>query len=154
MRILSAILVSTFCTNCKAASKSESERIATDLSLRSSVKIAMKLPHPVEDKKMQVQIGGLTAQKPPEVLFAVSLRCRTRKIVYHLGYFNFFNATARLGREPSFTFDLPDIRHTTCPLSDFYLAIQPEGTIATDSFPHVKYVDLLADGDLTSTPQD
>jgi hypothetical protein len=154
MRMFGMILALAFCLTCKGASNSESERIATDLSLQSSVKIAIKLPQTLEDKKFRVQIGGLTAEKPPEVLFAVSLRCKTRKIVYHLGYFNFFNATGRLGREPTFTLDLPDLKRASCPLSDFYLAIQAEGVVAPDSFPHIKYVNLLADSNVTSAPRE
>ena len=148
------ILVLAFCLNCEGASNSESEPIATNLNLQSSVKIAIKLPPTLEDKKFRIQIGGLRAEKPPEVLFAVSLRCKTRKIVYRLGYFNFFNATGRLGREPTFTFDLPDLKRASCPLSDLYLAIQAKGVVAPDSFPRVKYVKLLADDNFTSAPRE
>jgi hypothetical protein len=154
MKMYGLILMLAFGLNCKGASDSKPGRIAGDLSLQSNVKISMHVPRGLERKKLQVQIGGLTAEKPPEVLFELSLRCLSSKTTHHLGYINFFNAVGKLGREPTFTFDLPDLVRTSCPLSDLYLAIEPQGVVAPDSFPHVKYVNLLADSDVTSAPRD
>ena len=71
--------------NCDGAFAREPRRIAADVSLQSSVKISIRVPKSLGDKKLRIQIGGLTAAKPPEVLFEVSLRCMSTKAVYHLG---------------------------------------------------------------------
>lgn len=156
MRMFSVILIliSTFCFNCKGDSNAKSERIATNLNLQSNVRIAITVPQPLEDKKLRVQFGGLAAERPPEVIFAVSLRCKNRKIVYHVGYLNFFNASGRLGRQPTFTFDLPDLKRVSCPSSSLYLTIQAEGVVTPGSFPRVEYVDLLGNSGAISVPRD
>jgi hypothetical protein len=154
MKMYGLMLMLAFGLNCKGSSDSKPGRIAGDLSLQSDVKISMHVPRSLAGKKLRVQIGGLSAEKPPEVLFELSLRCVSTKTTHHLGYINFFNAVGKLGREPTFTFDLPDLARTSCPLADLYLAIEPQGVVAPDSFPHVKYVNLLADSDVTSAPRD
>jgi len=154
MNMYALTLILAFGLNCKGVSGSKPGRIAGDLSLQSNVKISMHVPRGLEGKKLRVQIGGLTAEKPPEVLFELSLRCVSSKTAHRLGYINFFNAVGKVGREPTFTFDLPDLVRISCPLANLYLAIEPQGVVAPDSFPHVKYVNLLPDSDITSAPRD
>jgi hypothetical protein len=154
MKMYGLMLMLALGLNCKGASDSKAGRIAEDLSLQSIVKISMHVPRGLEGKKLRIQIGGLTAEKPPEVLFELSLRCVSSKTIHHLGYINFFNAVGKFGREPTFTFDLPDLVRTSCPLADLYLLIKPQGVVASDSLPRVKYVNLLADSDVTSEPRD
>jgi hypothetical protein len=134
--------------------EANSVRLAADLSLQSSVRVPMKVPRALEGRKLQIQVGGLTAENPPEVIFQLQLLCRSSKATYHLGYLNFFNAIGQTGRELTFAFDLPDLTDLPCPPADLYLAIKPEGAVAPGSFPRVKFVNLLASGPVSSTQRD
>jgi hypothetical protein len=154
MKTYALILILWVGWNYNGEAESKSVRLAADVNLQYDAKILMRVPPNLRGKRLQIQLSKLTAEKPPEVLFELSLRCVSTKTTHHLGYINFFNAVGKLGREPTFTFDLPDLARTSCPLADLYLAIEPQGVVAPDSFPHVKYVKLLADSDVTSAPRD
>jgi hypothetical protein len=150
MKIYGWVLMLAVGFNCNGESDLKPVRLASDISLQSSVKISMRVPPNFERKRLQIQLSDLTAEKPPEILFELSLRCTSDKMTLHLGYVNFFSAVGTLGREPTFTFDLPDLSRLPCPSADLYLTIEPQGVVAPRSFPHVKYVNILADGELTS----
>jgi hypothetical protein len=143
MKAHSWMLILAVGLTCNSESELKPVRIASDVSLETSVKVSMPIPPGFVGKRIQVQLSELTAEKPPEILFELNLRCASDKTSHHLGYVNFFNASGRGGRKPTLTFDLPDTTRLSCPSADLYLSIEPQGVVAAGSFPHVKYVNLV-----------
>jgi hypothetical protein len=150
MKTYALILILWAGWTCKSEAGSKSVRLAEDVSVQSEAKISIHVPPHLEGKKLQVQLSKLTAEKPPETLFELSLRCDSNKTGYHLGYINFFNAVRGLGQEPTFTFDLPDLARISCPSESLYLMIEPSEAVAPDSFPRIGCVSIRKNGGVTS----
>lgn len=150
MKTYALILILWVGWTCKSEAGSKSVRLAEDVSVQSEAKISLHIFPQLEGKRLQVQLSKLTAQKSPETLFEVSLRCDSNKTSHYLGYVNFFNAVRGLGREPTFTFDLPDLTRISCPLESLYLIIEPSEAVAPDSFPRIGCVSIRKNGGVTS----